>query len=160
MNLDMLKSIYEGNEAVRAICDHMAERSKNQNETKLHRILFHLEQDGYDFKRSDLIGAFRQLEEAGCGRYVEGRHGWKSRFVWAVKSMLVTDAATGVAPEEDIEEDADDAENAESEMIEHSYVLRQDLTVTFELPADLTRKEASRLSQFVDSLSFEEDEFR
>ncbi len=157
MQTDALKAIYESNEVVRAVCDHMADRSKNQNETKLHRILYHLEQGGYDFKRSDLIAAFRQLEEAECGRYVEGRHGWRSRFVWAVKSTLVSGVATGTSAEENVADAVDEAEVLEDELIEHSYVLRPDLTVTIELPADLSRMEAKRLSQFIDSLSFDEE---
>ncbi len=157
MNIEALKKIYNDNEAVKSICDHMSDRSKNQNETALHRITHYLEQEGAEFKRSDLIAAFRLLENAECGRYVEGRHGWKSRFVWSVKSKLVAGAAQGtetkaaLIAEEDIEE-----EIFEEEMLEHVYLLRPDLVITIELPADLSRNEAQRLSQFIDSLSFEE----
>lgn len=156
MDLGKLQNAYQSDEVVSAICDNMAERSKNQNETKLHRIIHHLKEDGYDVKRSGVIAAFRKLEEADCGHYVEGRHGHKSRFVWSVKSMLVRDAVTGDASAASVEED-DGFEAYESEMLEHTYLLRPDLTVTIELPEDLTRTEAQRLSQFIDSLSFEED---
>ena len=159
MNPEILVSVYEENEVVRAICAHMSQRSKNQNETTLHRMAYHLQQEGYDFKKSELIAAFRKLEEAECGRYVEGRHGWKSRFVWSIKSMLVDDVANGVDSAEDIDDIADEIECDNEEMIEHVYVLRPDLTVTIELPADLSQKEADRLSRFIDSLSFEGDSF-
>lgn len=157
MQIERLKQSYQSNIAVKTICDHMADRSKNQNETSLHRILYYFEQDGTDFKRSEVIAAFRLLEDAECGKYVEGRHGWKSRFVWSVKSKLVSGAALGTETRTAlVADDAPNEQTADDEMIEHTYVLRADLAISIELPADLSRNEAQRLSQFIDSLSFEE----
>lgn len=157
MNIEVLKQIYNENQAVKSICDHMSDRSKNQNETALHRISQHLELEGTDFKRSDLIAAFRLLENSECGKYVEGRHGWKSRFVWSVKSKLVAGAAQGNETNAALVAEKDsDEEIFEEEMLEHNYFLRPDLVITVELPADLSRSEAQRLSQFIDSLSFED----
>ena len=92
----------------------MAGRDRNQTETKLRRILRHLTNDGVDLKRSEVIGAFRELEQAGCGTCVEGRHGWPSRFVWDVKSLHVSAAAKGTqplepSPAEDAVTEADEA---------------------------------------------------
>lgn len=157
MDLVTLRNLYETSVAVKAICDHMAERANNQTETLLHRMIKHLQTDGHDFRRSEVISAFRELEGAECGRYIEGRRGWKSRFVWSVRSKLVAGAISGDETIEDLEEDEEAVEeDLENRMIEHVYVLRPDLTVTIELPADLTRQESRRVSQFVDSLSFEE----
>ncbi|UQY32644.1 hypothetical protein K8U54_12910 [Pseudomonas fulva] len=155
MHIETLKQVYRNNDVVRAICDHMALRAKNQYETGRQRIEYWLASDGYDFKRSEVIAAFRSLEQAECGRYVEGRHGWKSRFVWAVQSKLVADAAQGLESKEAVETDTA-VEEITDEAIEHTYVLRPDLTISVELPADLTRSEAQRLAQFVGSLSFDE----
>jgi hypothetical protein len=160
MDQEQLERSYNENQAVRAICDHMAARERNQNETKLQRMLKHLTDDGFDFKRSEVIAAFRLLEEAGCGRYVEGRHGWPSRFVWEVKSLQVSDAAKGQAPllEYDAATDTlqQDAEE-DTELIEHTFVLRPDLSVSIDLPADFTKSEAIRLAAFVQSLPFEHE---
>ena len=157
MDVEQLKSAYDQDEAVCAICDHMAERAKNQKSTKLHRMIHHLNREGYYFNRSAVIAAFRQLQEADCGRYVKGSHGHKSRFDWSVKSMLLQDAVDGDESVESVEEIGDDFEEYESDMIEHTYILRPDLTVVLELPEDITPREAQRFSQFVDSLSFDED---
>ena len=157
MDVEQLKLAYEQDEVVRAICDHMAERAKNQKSTTLHRIIHHLNSDGYDVKRPGVIAAFRHLQEAGCGRYVQGSHGYKSRFDWSVKSMLVRDTVDGDESIESVEEIGDDFEEYESDMIEHTFILRPDLTVVLELPEDLTPREAQRFSQFVDSLSFGDD---
>ena len=163
MELDLLKKSYQDNEALKAICDLMSMKSKNQNETGLHRIAFYLKKDGFEFERADLIAALRMLEKVECGKYVEGRHGWKSRFVWSVKSKLVAGTANGTVTTDDLLSDDfpdvldwPDFESTDSGMIFHSYVLRPDLTILIELPADISRNETQRLSQFVDSLSFEE----
>jgi len=159
MQLDLLKQNYKANEAVKAICDHISNRSNNQNETGLERILSHLGQ-AYDFKRSEIIAAFRLLETAGCGKYIEGRHGKKSRFLWSVESKHIAGAAQGTETTAAlVAEDAPNGKsikNEMSEMIEHSYFLRPDLELSIELPANLSRIEAQRLAQFIDSLSFEE----
>ena len=159
MELEKLKNVYAQNKVVQAICDHMAARERNQNETKLHRMLRHLTNDGVDLKRSELIAAFHALEDAGCGQYVEGRHGWRSRFVWEVKTLDVSAAAKGQQTlERDVSsDDAVDQPDEDVELIEHSFVLRPDLTVSVELPADLTKSEASRLAAFLQALPFEDE---
>lgn len=152
MNIDKVKVAYENNRSVKAICDEMASRDRNQNETKLERILKILWDSGSeDVKRSDVIGGFRALEEANCGRYVEGRHGWPSRFVWAVKSRDVAGAAKGQKP---LENETAEKAYGELEMIEHTFVLRPDLPISFELPDDLTEGEAVRLATFMRALPF------
>lgn len=157
MQVEVLKQHYTKTAAVRAICDHMADRAKNQNETALHRIMHYLEQEGEDHKRSDLIAAFRLLEEAECGRYVEGRHGWKSRFIWSVKSKLVSGVAQGTQTKAAlVADDSPGDEDFAEEMIEHTYMLRPDLSISIDLPVDLSRNEAERLAQFMGSLSFDE----
>jgi hypothetical protein len=156
MNIEFLTRIYEENPAVKAICDHMANRPNNQRETLLHRMIAHLARDGSDFRKTEVIQGFRQLAEAECGKYVEGRHGWKSRFVWSVKSRRVAAAALKQEAPAEVEADDEIEEAADDEMIEHAYVLRPDLSLSFDLPADLTRNEAERLATFIGTLSFEE----
>src|SRR5438477_10880098 len=125
----------------------MAGRDRNQTETKLRRILRNLTNDGVDLKRREVIGAFRELEQAGCGTYVEGRHGWPSRFVWDVKSLAVSAAAKGTQPlEPSAGEDAGIEDSDEAELIEHSFALRPELTISIELPTDLSKTEAARLA--------------
>lgn len=156
METEKLKGAYAQNKVVQAICDHLAERDKNQNETKLHRMLRHLANDGFDLKKSEVIAAFRALEESGCGKYVEGRHGWPSRFVWEVKSLEVSAAARGKQALERDPVENGDALAEDVELLEHSFVLRPDVVITIELPTDLTRSEANRLAAFIQALPFED----
>jgi len=159
MELEKLRATYKHSDAVRTICNHMAARERNQNETKLHRIVRHLADDSVDLKRSEIIAAFRALEEADCGKYVEGRHGWKSRFVWAVKSLDVSAAAKGQGTlERDVSsENGSDDSDDDADLIEHTFVLRPDLPVSIELPTDLTKSEAARLAAFLQVLPFDDE---
>jgi hypothetical protein len=154
MNIEKVKAAYSGSKAVKAICDEMASRDRNQNETKLNRILQLLwTKGGDDIKKSEVIAGFRTLEEAGCGQYVEGRHGWPSRFVWEVKSLDVAAAAKG---QRTLEPQAPEQPGSDLEMIEHSFVLRPELTISIELPDDLTRAEGARLAAFLQAIPFGE----
>ena len=158
MRLDLLKESYVNNEVVRAICEYMSDRLQvNQTQTHLHRVILALDDAGYEFKRSELIAAFRALEVAECGQYIEGRHGWKSRFFWSVPSKRIASAAQETHVNSSIGAlDIELDEQTYSEMSEHVYLLRPDFPVSFELPTDLTRLEAQRLSQFIDTLSFDD----
>jgi SOS-response transcriptional repressor LexA len=156
-NLPQLKQIYQDNNVVKSICDNMSRRTNNQKKTGTDRILKVLEEDGFDFRYKDRTDAFRLLEECECGRYVEGRHGWKSRFVWSVKSTLVAKAAQGQEIGGNLDDkDEPERESIEDELIEHIYVLRPELTISIELPVDFSEGEAQRLGQFINSLPFQE----
>jgi len=157
MNIEELKKLYGTNEAAKALCDHMAARQRNQSETKLARILALLSSEVGELKKSDLIATFRKLEDLGCGQYVEGRHGWPSRFVWSVGSLSVCQAASGETSVVEPLLKADEA-SAETESLTHTFNLRADLPVGFTLPIDLTVGEAERLATFMKTLPLEDYE--
>ncbi len=162
MDIERLRSAYRDNGVVRAICLHMAERDQSQAETRLHRIQQRLWQDGQPYRLSELIAAFSLLEEAGCGRFMVGGHGWASRFVWLVRSRGVHDVADGLMDAGEIIEEpcelarADELPGDEDiDVVEHLFRLRPHLTVSVELPADLSGREARRLARFVSVLAFD-----
>jgi hypothetical protein len=84
---EKLRELYDAHDVVAWILDHAAGRKNNQAETKVSRILVILRREGHDASRPAVIQAFRCLEELGCGQFVTGRHGWESRFVWAVEMI-------------------------------------------------------------------------
>ena len=158
MNVEELKDLYNKNEAAKVLCDHMAARQRNQSETKLKRIMALLKNDGIEVKKSELIAAFRKLEELSCGQYIEGRHGWASRFVWSVGSLSACRACSGeTSVVEPLQVASDDASN-ETESLDHTFNLRADLPVQFSLPIDLTAGEAERLATFIKALPLEDYE--
>ena len=112
------------------------------------------------------MALFRDLEDAECGQFIVGRSGWPSRLVWNVDSLAASRLASGENQEVeeiwDEDEDEDDevlsAIRPAVEIIKHSFNLRSDYVVKIWLPVKLTKKEAERLSLFVQSLPFDDDE--
>ena len=158
MDTERLREAYKDDYAVKAVCDEMAARERNQAETKLRRMMARLSKDGIDVRKRDVIAAFRTLEECGCGQYVVGRHGWPSRFVWAVGSIAACQAAQGMTTDIQSLPEANDDEEAEAEFdsVTHVLRLREDFDVELQLTADLTEKEASRIAAFVSALPIDE----
>jgi hypothetical protein len=153
LNIEGLKQLYRSNKSARAFLDHCAKRNRNQAETKVDRILGLLQGEGHDLSRGDIIEVFRKLEELKCGTFVTGRKGWPSRFVWSVGMINVGRVAAGEPPQvEEVE-----TEEGSEAMLVHSFHLRPETKVEFNLPADLTENEAERLAGFIKTLPIESD---
>jgi hypothetical protein len=109
-------------------------------------------------RRGALIAILRKLAEEGCGRFAIGRRGQPSRLIWSVSPVSLARAIvgkpSGPAAAADKSEQVGAAQA--TAVIEHTYRLRQDFTVSVSLPANLKRREAQRLGDFVRTLSFEE----
>jgi hypothetical protein len=104
-----------------------------------------------------VVAVLKELEKAGCGKFMVGRRKHKSRMRWDVDATALRSVATGEADDlPAIEHDLPltDA-SEESGLLIHSYNLRPGLTVALSLPVDLSRSEAERLAKFIESLPFE-----
>jgi hypothetical protein len=157
VDVQALRNLYKSNDSARAIFEYLASREKNRSTTTVDRLLTVLASVGSSLARGDVIDTLRTLGDAGCGVFVTGRRGKLSRFEWGqgVSMISVARAAIGettevesVTPEE-VEEEVSDT------MLDHPFRLRPDLLITLMLPMDLTKAEATRLTQFIQSLPFE-----
>lgn len=109
-----------------------------------------------------VVAVLKELEKAGCGKFIVGRKGGQTRMRWAVDPTALRSVASGESDEFPAFEQEASAEaeissdpQAEHELLTHVYKLRKDLTVSFDLPGDLSRSEAERLAKFIESLPFE-----
>jgi hypothetical protein len=161
-NIDMekLKYLYANDSVAKAVLDYLAARQNNATETKVDRLANCLWQAGHQFSRRDVVVFLKELGQAGCGSFVIGRRGQPSRFEWTVQMISVAKAAKGeqlsvelldITNEKPLEE-----EDVQIGMLRHPYRLRPDMTVTLDLPDNLTAKEALRLAEFIKTLPFEE----
>jgi len=121
--------------------------------------------------RATVLDRFRKLQEHGEGYLKLGRHGHPTRFYLRSKSVakpvaasnviaigpegqrpvaLAADAGRGAMLLATTDEPAKATRRVE--MRTHHFHLRADLHVTFELPADLTEREAGRLARYVETL--------
>lgn len=151
-----LRLAYETDVVVHAICEVLTSYQRGIYQIMTHRMMMHLKAEGHTYNRSQVIAAFRKLEEIGIGKYVEGRRGWKSRFE-LVDRVTVIVKLLEVENIEDIDFDLLEIDEDEplDESIPHSFVLRPGLRIVLDLPADLTQREADRLAQFVGCLAMD-----
>lgn len=171
INVELLKGYYAKDEIAEFVFDHLANRERNHRITSPERLMAILKNDGgFPVTKADVIRFFRKLEEAGCGKYVEGRRGHSSRFVWYVRMSDVGQAAQGskdtveeipeaelaeAVEEEGVRENDESYEEVEDDALMHEFVLRPDFSLRLKLPVNLKSSEAARISDWVRTLPFE-----
>lgn len=160
VDIKALKRLYANSAVAKAAMDYFASRQYNSGSTKVDRLERTLAQAEYEFPRRDVIGFLRQLEGLGCGTFVIGRRGQPSRFEWGVQMISVAKASKGeeqaikrLDPVEVPREE--DEEDVPAGTLRHPYRLRPELTISLDLPSDLTMKEAARLAEFIKTLPFD-----
>jgi hypothetical protein len=147
-----LRELYTENEYAKAILDDFAGRTNRQSTTGVDQIMSRLRTA--ELPKWAVVKLFRRLGELGYGRFVVGRRGKESRFVWSANPIEVGKSAQG----EDLAiTSLPEPEAAEVEMVMHQFNLRPEMPVKIELPADFTEREAERFSQFLRSLPFSDN---
>lgn len=159
-----LKKLYASDPCAKSMLDYVATRKYNSFETTVDRLAIVLSQAGSTWTRPEIIGAFKSLEALGCGVFIIGRRGQPSRFQWEMQMVEVGRAAKGeeqtVQPliVNEAKKEEPEANELSANSIRHTFNLRPDFTVTFDLPADFSAREATRLADFVRTLPFEPDQ--
>lgn len=159
MDVDVAKiqSLYKKSEPARVLFDYFAKRINDASETKVDRILSLVKGEGKDLSRGQIIEVFKELEKLDCGKFVTGRHGWPSRFVWSVGLVSLGKIAGGEDQQLQTQKTSE-ANGETAENLTHSFHLRPDVEIKLELPSDLTSGEASRLAEFVRALPFDQED--
>jgi hypothetical protein len=163
VNPEHLAGLAQRNAAANAFLGLVADQPRMRREASVDAIV---ERTSLD--RRDVVRALRELESHKAGRLIVGRRKQKTRFVWSdrfdvlatvKKALLLASIATPPAGTME----ADDApavapQTGSVPMIRHRYVLRQSFEVELNLPADLSPREAERLSDFLKTLPFDRSE--
>jgi hypothetical protein len=156
-----LRSLYMVDPEAKTIFDQLATFTKNMSTTKIDQLLGRLSNGQNPASRWAVIKFFKKLEELGCGRFVPGRRGKKTRLEWAANLTDVSKVAAGLnvaigaaPPAAEVDDVA--AGEPTNDLVEHPFRLRRELDVRLRLPADLTPAEAARLAAFIQTLPFDE----
>lgn len=148
-DVGQLRKLYKQSQAARALLDEFAGRKNSLTTTSVDRLVRIFKDRDEPLARGDVIDVFKSLEEIGSGKFRIGRRGKRSRFEWRDDMISVGQAASGeqeridARPPDAPEEEPDDG------LVSRPYLLRSDMTVTLDLPVDLTEREARRLADFV-----------
>lgn len=162
-----LRHLYAVNPSARFLLDHAATRRNHVRTMSVDTLIETLRREsGVVVGRSELIDALRHLERCGVGQFKVGRRGQPSRFEWDVDIGTVGRAAVGSRDEEHepriVErapigsEGGNTTPQSSDQAIHHTYQLRPNFVVSIDLPANLTSREAGRISDFVKTLPFDD----
>ena len=154
VDVEKLRDMYQKDPVAKLVFDYWVTRVRNRTVTSIDSLLSSLASKGQEISRPDVIRFLRQLQELDCGSFVTGRKGHPSRFNWRVGLTSISNAAAGkdvtlVPITENHKEEADD------DLLCHTFFLRPDLPVTIHLPPDFSSAEASRLADFIKALPFQ-----
>lgn len=158
-----IRKAYASDPMLKAIFEYSSGRERNAVEWPVERAERAIAEMGEDVSRGAIVEAFRKLEDLGLGEFVVGRRTKPSRFVWRVPMIEAGKVAKGVSSALPIVDGIDEQSgemvllnpHASRDAIYHSFNLRPDFVVSFELPRDFSNREATRLTEFIKMLPFE-----
>jgi NAD-dependent DNA ligase len=120
-----LRELYQLTPAARAVFDWAASRTNDAAETNLDRIM-----QKTQVSRSEAVDMARRLDDLGCGVFVVGRKGAKSRIRWNYSLKSMGQAAQGHTDSLD-ELDSDVAEDVvDQQLISTTEPSIGDVTLT------------------------------
>ena len=156
VNTAGLSELYRESDVAQKLLDHFASRTNDSRVTKLDRAKAVLDARDVRASVAEVRAVFRQLEKLGCGKYVIGRRGHPSRFIWTSGLVSVGQVASGRGIDvEKVRLSSDVEDGSSADTLEHVFQLRPTVTVRLSLPANLTATEATRLADFIRTLPFE-----
>ena len=89
-----IRSLYERSPDAKALFDWTASLERDATETSIDRMVNMLE-----VSRNAAVTLARELEEAGCGDFIVGRKGYRSRFGWSYSRISLGRVAAGETEE-------------------------------------------------------------
>src|ERR1700687_4350738 len=98
VNIEQLELLYRDDSTARILLDRWASRQKRSNATKVESLLETKEVKYAGSSRVDVIRVLKALDDMGFGRFIAGRRGKGSRFVWAEDSIQTGLLSKGNAP--------------------------------------------------------------
>lgn len=155
--IDGLKALCSENDVAQKLFAGFAGRAKDARETTVVRAAWLAGADYYA-----MLAVFRELDQLGAGRFIPGRHGYQSRMEWAFSIRSLGQVAQGqkakpeeVAADAIVEDETDEAGPGSGvKSLRHEFQLREGFRARFDLPSDMTDKEAERLAAFIKTLPF------
>lgn len=143
VNTNELKALYINDKAAKVVLDTLSGYRRSVRESKLENLCAEI---GGQLTYAEVLAVARKLEKAGVGDLIVGRKGGSTRMRWELPVMNISKYASG--------EIEDVSAPPKTQMVEHSYMVRPNVIVKFDLPSDITTSEAQRLGDFVRTLYY------
>jgi len=134
-----LQRLYKSDPQFRILMDFLFENDVDEREINLDDLAQRMWDAGITVHRNDVLKMLRTLEGDNRGWVWLGRRNRKTRFSFHASPKEIAEAARKSA----------------KGPIAHTFRLRPDLEVSFELPIDLTQKDVKRIADFLRTLPFD-----
>ena len=146
MNAQKLARLNADNGAAKLYFATFATRRRSFAQTTIQDVVDLARRQGRGLSPATVEAFFEGLQAAECGQIVRDAAG--IHFDWLHKAMRVAQ----IALETPLETTAQTAQTQAPAPVKHELRLRDDWTLTLELPADFSADEAKRLCHFVKAL--------
>lgn len=162
--MDKISRFFSKNELARLLLEKY--QKDEIREVTLKQVEDLVAQEHLSEERSDIIKTVREMERLQLIDFIVGRRGKVSRILWKIESKanmaheepevnstlpaVQTPVALPVYP---IEVPIQALQP--SNLLNHTFHLRSDLSVSLSLPKDLTEHEADRVAAFIKTLPFD-----
>ena len=140
-----------------ALISHLAKRTNDSKTTTADLLTTLKKPDGSTILRGDAILTLKSLAEAGCGVFLAGRRGQKTRLEWEVSALqtsqsLLTNGRTDIDETHHIEPHASSILLKDTQTYELRFPLRLGYNVLLDIPIDLDADERERLAKAISAL--------
>ncbi len=159
IDLPKLRTILQTEPGLRAIMLVIEKTRIRQDVTTLANLRKHLDRvPGGDLTQLQLLTAFRLLESCGVGSLKDPTSRQRARFFWIAVPFIVATAALHeqleILPQHYKKPPLPAApsapvEDPQADWPTYTLPLRDHITITLRLPADLTKREAERLGHLL-----------
>lgn len=92
--IENIRELYQNSRPARTLFDWTANLERDAKVTSISRL-----RGALRLSNTDAITLARELQEAECGTFVQGRRGAKSRFVWRYSRISLGQVARGEVDE-------------------------------------------------------------
>lgn len=177
-----IKEIAKENQQSKTIFNALAARQRTRKVTDVRQFYYKLLNEGAKLSKEDVIHTFKRLEDAGAGSLIIGRKNKPDRFEWNYSIKKIASAAVGSQVKKPIKNkkeqynfnkelrrkrkrlSPDELRTEVSQLLSNvsfknltaviatSINIRDNFSVKLELPLNLTKEDADKISKTIYSL--------
>lgn len=158
LQLENIQKLYQDNEVAKVVLDYFSQRKRKTKDTSVSSIILDLRRAGFtqNFLPEDIAYVLEKLGEYGCGEVMRDKATPRNtKLTWYPTVDMQETGAKSKNNDYLTVDTSPEHSSTASELISHYFQIRKNLKITIELPADITRSEADRLSKLISALPFE-----
>jgi len=151
--IEWLRQTRKANKVAQSLFEHLSFSDEHFKTNSAKYLEIETKCDYYD-----LVKFLKTLDATGLGKFVAGRKGKDTRIDWKYHPKSIGTTALGKTNRLNSTMkglSAYDGGGDDDNLANHSFLLRPELVVDIVLPTDFSKKEAERLSRWLNTIPFD-----